>query len=220
METFSIIALVMQLFVVSQEQNPGSDIEVLSVSCERVSRAAPPDLDASFSTRPSATNSSSANPRGVPATSETESEQRNSIDQRSRELSGVEARASRERAAGPPTDIYAYRIKLKNAGPKTIKFIFWDYEDIDPSDAKTSSTHTFGCAENIKPNSTAVLKAFAASPPERVISAKSAGGRHDQKGIIDRVEYGDGSAWQRSGWNLPNSAQGVRSNSARCLEVH
>ena len=221
MQTFSIIALVMQLFVASQGQNPGSDVEVLSVACERASRAAPPDLDAGFrSTQPSTANSSRANPRGLPPTPETEIEQRNSIDQRSRELNSVEARAGRERAAGPPRDIYAYRIKLRNTGPKTIKLIFWDYEDVDPSDAKTSSTHTFGCAEKIKSNSTAVLKAFIASAPERVISAKSAGGRHDSKGIIDRVEYVDGSAWQRSGWDLLNSTQVVRPNSARCLEIH
>ena len=221
MQTFSIIALVMQLFIASQGQTPGSDIEVLSVSCERASRVTPPNLDPGFrSTQPSAANSGTANPRGLPPTPETEIEQRNSIDQRSRELNNVEARASRERAAGPPRDIYAYRIKLRNTGPKTIKLIFWDYEDIDPSDVKTSSAHTFGCAEKIKSNSTAVLKAFIASPPERVISAKSAGGQHDSKGIIDRVEYVDGSAWQRSGWELPNSAQVVRTNSSRCLEIH
>lgn len=221
MATFSIIALVMQLFVATQGQNPGSDIEVLNVSCERASRPAPPVLDPAFgSTQPGAASSGTANPRGLPPTPETEIEQRNSVEQRSKEMNGVEAKAGRDRAAGPPRDIYAYRIKLRNTGPKTIKLIVWDFQDTDPADTKASSTHTFSCAEKIKPKSSAVLKAFIASPPERVVSAKSAGATHDSKGIIDRVEYADGSAWQRSGWNLTDSNQVVRPTTTRCLEVH
>lgn len=218
---FLIVALLIQLFMASQDQGEGPNIQVLSVSSERAVIPRPSNLEPPFNpVQVSTSNPIRANPRGLPTTSDTIAEQRSSIDQRTRDMNKVEAQANRDRASGPPRDRYSYRIKLRNTGAATIKFIVWDYETIDPASAGTSPPHTFKCSTRIKPNSTAVLNAITHSPPERIINAKSAGGQRDQRGIIDRVEYEDGSVWQRPGWNLADSNQITRPKTSRCLEVH
>jgi hypothetical protein len=65
----------------------------------------------------------------------------------------------------------------------------------------------FLCAVNIKPDKDKELQAFSVSGPSEVISAgslsnKSGGNPFAEKVIINRVEYADGTIWQRKDWNF------------------
>jgi hypothetical protein len=62
----------------------------------------------------------------------------------------------------------------------------------------------FLCGVSIKPEKDKELQAFSLSGPHDVISVdtlskKSPG---EEKVVINRVEYGDGSIWQRKDWSF------------------
>jgi hypothetical protein len=110
-------------------------------------------------------------------------------------------------------DGYAYRAKIQNASKKVIEVLFWEYQFIDPSNAGAVVRHQFLCGVNIKPDKEKELQAFSLSGPSDVVSALSLGNksgiRFQERVVINRVEYSDGTIWQRRGWNFAEMKQSI-----------
>jgi hypothetical protein len=105
-----------------------------------------------------------------------------------------------------PIDGFAYRVKVQNASEKVIEILFWEYQFVDPSDPATMARRQFLCGVNIKPEKEKEIQAFSLSGPSDVISvgnlANKSGNAFQEKVVINRVEYADGSIWQRKDWNF------------------
>lgn len=115
-----------------------------------------------------------------------------------------------ERSFPKPQKGFAYRVKLRNGGAKTIKRLFWEYRFSDAASSETVSRRQFVCSVQIKPQAVKALEAFSFSPPSNVVNAAALeagnGDGLSSKIVINRVDYADGSTWQRSDWAHPNSA--------------
>ncbi|MCS6805684.1 MAG: hypothetical protein RMM98_14330 [Acidobacteriota bacterium] len=100
----------------------------------------------------------------------------------------------------PPPLRYAYRYRctVQNTGTKTIKLIDWDYVFLDPETQAEVGRHQFTSEEKIGPGKKKDLEVFIKSPPGRIVSANvyNSEGLHERV-VIVRVEYTDGSVWQR-----------------------
>jgi hypothetical protein len=132
-----------------------------------------------------------------------EMQNRNSIENRSRDMSELEDRVARETVNSRPVDLYKYTVNLMNTGTKTIKWVYWDYQFSQPADADNPSHRQFRCSMNLKPNQRKHVEALSLLPPSRVINAQSINTALVEKLIINRIEFADGTSWQRLGWHLP-----------------
>lgn len=105
-----------------------------------------------------------------------------------------------------PVDGFAFRVKVQNQSTKGIEIIFWEYQFIDTSNPTAVTRRQFLCGVNIKPDKGKELQAFALSGPSEVVSvgslANKSGNPFQENVLINRVEYADGSIWQRKGWNF------------------
>lgn len=111
-----------------------------------------------------------------------------------------------------PVEGFAYRAKIKNNGTKTIEVIFWEYKSIDKSDSSKISRRQFLCSVKVKPGKGTELKAFSLLSPSDAISVEALGKADAdafvEKALINRVEYADGSIWQRKDWNFSEIREG------------
>jgi len=119
----------------------------------------------------------------------------------------LEKSVQESRSAKPKArDGYAYRIKVQNPGPKVIEIVFWEYQFQDPADPSLSARRQFLCGVNIGANKSKDLEGFSLSGPSEVVNVKTLENKSDnplhQRVVINRVEYADGSIWQRKDWSL------------------
>lgn len=112
---------------------------------------------------------------------------------------------SRSRKA-KPVDGFTYRVKIRNASTKAIEVMFWEYEFTESANPANVARRQFLCGVNIKPDKEKELLAFSLSGPSNVISVDSLTKQPEnlfiEKVIINRVEYADGTIWQRKDWNF------------------
>ena len=123
-----------------------------------------------------------------------------------------------EARAPKPVDGFAYQAKIKNASTKAMEVLFWEYQFIDSSNPTTVSRRQFLCGVNIKSQKDKDVQAFSLSGPSDVISvgslANKSGNVFQERVVINRVEYADGSIWQRKDWNFGE----VKLSVARALQ--
>ena len=112
-----------------------------------------------------------------------------------------EARTPKAKAV----DNFAYLVRIQNSSPKVVEILFWEYQFIDPMNPENVTRRQFLCGVNIKPNKEKELQAVSLSGPSDVINVGSLaidpGKLFEEKVVINRVEYSDGSIWQRKNWN-------------------
>ena len=136
---------------------------------------------------------------------------------RSRDLRKVEREALRSSVR--KGDLFNYRVRVHNTDTKTVKNIYWEYVILESQNPQNQSSRQFFCAAKIKANGRASLHAISASMPRtKAVSAKALADPKNafaEKVVINRIEYADGSLWQRDGWNFPNPAAGELSKRAR-----
>ena len=99
-----------------------------------------------------------------------------------------------------PRDGYRYNLKLRNDGLKTIQSIDWDYLFIDPTDERELARHQFTSDEMIKPGKTKDLSVLYLTPPVKTVSAALLNEKSKaivQRAEIIRLQFSDGSSWQR-----------------------
>jgi hypothetical protein len=110
-----------------------------------------------------------------------------------------------------PVDGFAYQVKVKNASTKVVEIVFWEYQFVDPANTATVARRQFLCGVQIKPDKEKELLAFSSFGPTDVINvgslANKSGDAFRENVVINRVEYTDGSIWQRKDWNAAEIKQ-------------
>jgi hypothetical protein len=105
-----------------------------------------------------------------------------------------------------PVDGFAYQVKVRNASTKVIEIVYWEYQFKELSNPTNVVRRQFLCGVNIKPAKEKELLAFSVSGPSDVISMESltnkSGNLFEEKVMMNRVEYSDGSILQRKNWNF------------------
>lgn len=124
-----------------------------------------------------------------------------SIDSRSAELDRI-VQESRE---PEPVDGFAYQIKIQNGSSRITQTVFWEYQFTEKGNPANVTRRQFLCAVKMKPQESKDLRAFVLRGPSDVINVKNAGKMGDQfneVAQVNRVEYVDGTFWQRKDWDL------------------
>jgi hypothetical protein len=115
-------------------------------------------------------------------------------------------RAVQDSRAPKPVDGFAYRAKVHNASTKPIEIIFWEYQFKEGPDSTIVTRRQFLCGVSIKPEKDKELQAFSLSGPHTVVSVDALGGKSATRGeenvVINRVEFADGTIWQRKDWSF------------------
>lgn len=97
-----------------------------------------------------------------------------------------------------PRDGYRYKVVVRNDGPKTVKLVDWDYLFLDPQTGAELGRRQFTSEEKVRPGKEKSLEVFILSPPFLTVDAGAAKEvRPAEQVVIVRVEYEDGSVWQR-----------------------
>jgi len=207
MKTLLLLSLLLSFIVAFQGLVVSSDVSPLTVGNFKWSRARrnvekpPVEGNAPASAmipqnRNFARNARVNDPQGV------RDPNADTLDGRSAaiEKSVAEARAPKTQ----PLDGYAYRIKIQNSSTKIVEIVFWEYQFHDPANPDLVARRQFLCGVNIPAGKGKELEGFSLSGPSDVIDVKTlnAGTAFKENVSINRVEYSDGSIWQRKAWNL------------------
>jgi hypothetical protein len=111
------------------------------------------------------------------------------------------AQAPRPIPPGPPKDIYIYKIKVQNTGPKNIKAIDWEYQFLHPDTQEVLGSRRIVSRVKLAPGKTQVVVVRLIQKPTIVVSAdqldKKYRDQFKERVIIHRINYGDGSVWRR-----------------------
>lgn len=100
-----------------------------------------------------------------------------------------------------PFTTYVYKAKVTNTDAKTILSIEWDYVFFDPATEKEVGRHALKNAVKLQPGKSTQLSRRIASPPTAVVDVEKTGKKFKEQYAarveIQRVEYADGSVWER-----------------------
>jgi len=113
-----------------------------------------------------------------------------------------------QEARSPQTkqvDGFTYRVKLKNSGSNVVEILFWEYQFTDPANNANTSRHQFLCGLSLGQGKEKELEGFSLASPSSVVTVESLGKKEGslvEKVVINRVEYADGTIWQRKDWSL------------------
>ena len=103
-------------------------------------------------------------------------------------------------------DCYAYRIKVQITAANSVESLFWEYQFMDGKDATSLTRHQFLCGVNIRPGKDKEVEGFSQSNPSSVINVDTVANKDSnpvqEKIVINRVEFADGTIWQRKDWSL------------------
>jgi hypothetical protein len=124
------------------------------------------------------------------------------IDGRSAELERI-VQESRE---PQPVDGFTYSIKLQNGSGKTIQILFWEYQFREVANPANVTRRQFLCSAKINPDKVKELQVFSLSGPSNVVNVKSlakgSANQFEEGVLINRLEFADGTFWQRKGWDV------------------
>lgn len=99
-----------------------------------------------------------------------------------------------------PRAWFVYRVTVKNSGTKTITGLEWDYLFFDSDKAEQVGQHSFRHRVKIRTGKSTELIGQSTRPPSLVINAtkaKKGDAQLSEEVVIRRIEYEDGSVWQR-----------------------
>jgi hypothetical protein len=123
------------------------------------------------------------------------------IDGRS---AAIEKIVQEARTADPkPLDGFSYFTKIRNGSKQAIEIVFWEYQFIDAA-SKTVTRHQFLCGVKIKPDKEKEVEAFSMMRPSSIVDAGTLVSNKalQEKVLINRIEYADGTIWQRRDWSF------------------
>lgn len=96
---------------------------------------------------------------------------------------------------------FVYKLRVENKGDKSIKAFDWDYVFVEKGTEVEVGRRQFTSVEKISPGKTKGMQFFIPNPPTKTISLTSLreNERDSLEGsvVIVRVEYSDGTFWQR-----------------------
>ena len=123
------------------------------------------------------------------------------IDKIRREAKADAANIEAKHADTPSRYAFVYKATIKNAGSKAIKSIDWDYVFLDRGTENEVGRQQFTSEEKISPGKTKELVVTITKPPTKTISLTALNdnerGTLDSQLIVVRIDYADGTSWQR-----------------------
>lgn len=127
------------------------------------------------------------------------------LDTRASELERINQLA-RESENKPYMDGFAYVLKVQNGGDKITQNIFWEYQFRETAKPDHLVKRQFICSAKIKPSQEKSLQTFSRLGPSEVVDVKSLGKKPESQFEADvrinRVEFSDGTFWQRKDWDV------------------
>jgi hypothetical protein len=103
-------------------------------------------------------------------------------------------------------DGFAYKVKVRNTAAKVVEVLFWEYQFEEAADPSNLARRQFLCGVQIKAGKDKELLAWSASGPNGTISIDSLANRAEspyrERVVVNRIEYADGTIWQRKDWNF------------------
>lgn len=111
---------------------------------------------------------------------------------------------------------YEYRVRFRNDAPKPVEVIFWEYRFAETANPSNLVRRQFLCGAGLKPGREKELLTFGVSGPSNVVSAGSlanagaAGPAYTESVVVNRVEFADGTIWQRRDWNFSEVRESVK----------
>ena len=145
-------------------------------------------------------NVNKSDPRSKDLIYRDEIRNRNSIENRSRDM--IDYEDSVLKGNSRLVEMYRYRVSLKNTGMKVVKAVVWDYQASPDDDFSDKPHRQFLCTAKLKPNQSERFEGFSKLPPTRVITATEK--TFNQRVIINWIGYTDGTSWQRRDWREPD----------------
>jgi hypothetical protein len=122
-----------------------------------------------------------------------------------------------QEARTPPPkslDTFSYEARIQNGSKKTIDVVFWEYQFFYEKSPLSPTRRQFLCGGGIKPGKEKDLQASSLSGPSDVVSVETLGdgsGKHSlEMVLINRVEYADGSIWERKGWKFSEISRALK----------
>jgi hypothetical protein len=141
------------------------------------------------------------------------------LDARGAELDRI-VQESRE---APPVDGFSYQIKVQNMSAKPIQNIFWEYRFREIGKPNYVVRRQFLCRAQIKPEKQRDLQAFSLGGPSEVVNVKALGKdpnkQFEEAVLINRVEFSDGTLWQRQDWNFDQVKLTAKARETKNLPV-
>jgi hypothetical protein len=103
--------------------------------------------------------------------------------------------------ASARSDVYVYKITVKNNGPKKIKAVEWEYQFLRPETHDVMGSRRMTSRVKLSPGQTTVIQASLLQKPAHVVSAdqleKKYRDQFKEQVIIHRIDYTDGTVWRR-----------------------
>ena len=94
----------------------------------------------------------------------------------------------------------------QNGSRKTIQIIFWEYQFKESANPTNVTRRQFLCSARINPDKAKDLQVFSLSGPSNVVNVKSltkgSASQFEEGVVVNRVEFTDGTFWQRKGWDV------------------
>ncbi|MDQ1639841.1 MAG: hypothetical protein QOF62_3180 [Pyrinomonadaceae bacterium] len=96
---------------------------------------------------------------------------------------------------------YIYEAKIRNTGTKTVRTVVWQYAMFDTDKHEEVGRTSCTSKVNLHPGKTVDLVGTSSQSPIGVIDVSKSGkeikGAYTERVVINRIEYDDGSSWQR-----------------------
>ena len=102
---------------------------------------------------------------------------------------------------GPRTGEYVYEVKISNTGTKKIREIDWEYVFVDSDTGSEAGRHQFTSRVDLSPGKSKTIYGTSLYTPASIVHVTKSGtdsmDRFSERIIIRRIEYKDGSVWER-----------------------
>ena len=113
----------------------------------------------------------------------------------------VPTRPATTTRSGLSSIYYRYDAKVKSAATKTIREIAWEYSLYEPETEVQIGRHQYTSKVNLRPGKATILTGVSDTPPNGVVSVAKSGkelrSKYLERVVINRIEYDDGTFWQR-----------------------
>ena len=123
------------------------------------------------------------------------------VDKIKREAKADAANIAAKHKQTPSRYVFIYKTTIKNLSDKPIKSIDWDYVFLDRATETEIGRREFTSEEKISPGKAKELTVTITKPPTQTISV-TALNTSERKSLMERVivvriDYADGTSWQR-----------------------
>ena len=122
-----------------------------------------------------------------------------------------------------PVEGFTYQIKVQNADAKVVKAIFWEYRFRELTAPSHLSRRQFLCTAQIKPDKQREFQVFTLSGPFDSVNVKSLAKdskvQFEEAVVINRIEFVDGTIWQRPDWNFDEVKLTTNARDTRNLPI-